>query len=73
MRVLSSLVAILALGLTIAFLPIIGGALFALVFFGLFVLALVGVLAGVEDHTVRQKDVPTDPTGWRNGASRGTG
>ena len=68
MTVLSSLVALVALGLTIAFLPIIGGALFALVFFGLFVLALVGVLGGVDDHTVRQKDVPMDPTGWRKGA-----
>ena len=68
MTVLSSLTAIVALGLTIAFLPLIGGALFAMVFFGLFVLALVGVLSGVDDHTVRQKDVPTDPTGWRRGA-----
>jgi hypothetical protein len=68
MTTLSSLVALVALGLTIAFLPVIGGALFALVFFGLFVLALVGVLGGVDDHTVRQKDVPTDPTGWRKGA-----
>ena len=73
MRVLSSLVALAALGLTVAMLPIIGGALFAMVFFGLFVLALVGVLGGVDDHTVRQKDVPIDPTGWRNGGSRGTG
>ena len=71
MKVLGSLTAIVALGLTVAFLPIIGGALFAMVFFGLFVLAIVGVLAGMEDHTVRQKDVPTDPTGWRNGGSRG--
>jgi hypothetical protein len=39
-----------------------------MVFFGLFVLALVGVLSGVDDRSVRQKDVPTDPTGWRNGA-----
>ena len=69
MTVLSSLVALVALGLTIAFFPIIGGALFAMVFFGLFALAVVGVLSGVDDRTVRQKDVPTDPTGWRNGGS----
>jgi hypothetical protein len=73
MKTLSSLVAIVALGLTIVFLPIIGGALFAMVFFGLFVLALVGVLGGVEDHTVRQKDVPIDPTGWRDGGSGSAG
>jgi hypothetical protein len=72
MRALSSLVALVALGLTVVMLPVVGGALFAMVFFGLFVLALVGVLAGVDDHTVRQKDVPTDPTGWRIGASGGT-
>jgi hypothetical protein len=68
MRALSSLVALSALGLTVVMLPVIGGALFAMVFFGLFVLALVGVLAGVDDHAVRQKNTPTDPTGWRNGA-----
>ena len=71
MTALSSLAALVTLGLTIAFLPVIGGALFAMVFFGLFVLALVGVLTGVDDHTVSQKDVPTDPTGWRNGGSAG--
>jgi hypothetical protein len=71
MTLLSSLTAIVALGLTILFLPIIGGALFAMVFFGLFLLAIVGVLSGVEDHSVQQKDVPIDPTGWRNGGPRG--
>ena len=71
MNALSSLVALVALGLTIAFLPIIGGALFAMVFFGLFVLALVGVLAGVDDHTVRQKDAPTTRPGGETAQARG--
>jgi hypothetical protein len=70
MNGLSALVALVALVLTVVTLPIIGGALFAMVFFGLFVLALVGVLTGVDDHTVHQKDTPTDPTGWRTGGSR---
>ena len=73
MNAVSSLVALFALGLTIVFLPVIGGALFAMVFFGLFVLALVGVLTGVDDHTVHQKDAPTDPTAWRDGGSNGMG
>ena len=73
MNAVSSLVALIAPSLTIAFLPVIGGALFAMVFFGLFVLALVGVLTSVDDHTVRQKDAPTDPTAWRNGGSNGMG
>jgi hypothetical protein len=31
-----------------------GGSLFAMLTFGLFLLALVGVLAGLDDTTVRQ-------------------
>jgi hypothetical protein len=46
--------------------PVIGGVVFAAVLFGLFLLALVSVLAGV-DRRVRQHDPPLDPRGWRSG------
>jgi hypothetical protein len=67
MRTLSLLAAVVSLILTVAFLPIIGGVLFALVFFGLFLLALVGVLGGVEDRTVRQHNPSMNPREWREG------
>ena len=38
------------------------------VFFPLFLLGLAGVLAGLEDRTVRQHDPPLNPTGWRDGS-----
>jgi hypothetical protein len=57
-----------ALLLSVATLPVWGGVLFALFLFGLFLLALVGVLGGLEDRTVRQRDVVLDPKGWRNGS-----
>jgi hypothetical protein len=59
--------AVAALFLTVAALPVVGGVLFAAVFFGLF-LALVGVLAGLDDRKVRQHDAVLDPRGWRNGS-----
>ena len=34
----------------------------------LFLLGLAGVLAGLEDRTVRQHNPPVDPTGWRDGS-----
>jgi hypothetical protein len=61
-------VAVAALLLTVATLPVVGGALFALLLFGLFLLALVGVLGGFEDRTVRQHDPVLDPRRWRNGS-----
>jgi hypothetical protein len=57
-----------ALFLTVATLPVLGGALFALFLFGLFLLALVGVLSGLEDRTVRQHDPALEPTRWRDGS-----
>lgn len=69
MRTLSSLAAFVSLILTVAFVPIIGGVLFAMVFFGLFLLALVGVLGGLEDRTVRQHNPSLNPRGWRDGSS----
>jgi hypothetical protein len=54
--------------LTLASLIVVGGAIFALfLFFPLFLLALVGVLAGTADRTVRRHDPSMDPTRWRAG------
>jgi hypothetical protein len=44
------------------------GVLLSLILVGAFLLALAGVLSGLEDHTVRQHDPAMDPTGWRNGS-----
>jgi hypothetical protein len=61
--------AVTALFLTVASLPVPGGAVFALfVFFPLFLLALLGVFAGLEDRTVKQHNPSMDPTRWRNGS-----
>jgi len=65
MRTLSSLVAVVSLILTVAFIPVVGGVIFSMVFFGLFLLALVGVVGGVEDRTVRQRNPSLSPTEWR--------
>jgi hypothetical protein len=42
--------------------------LFAMFTFGLFMLALTGVFAGLEDRTVRERKPYADPKGWRNGS-----
>jgi Sec-independent protein secretion pathway component TatC len=69
MRTLSSLVAIGSLFLTVASLLVLPGVAFALfVFFPLFLLALVGVLAGLEDNNVRQRNPSMDASGWRDGS-----
>jgi hypothetical protein len=58
-----------ALFLTVATIPMVGGAAFALFLFGpLFLLALVGVLAGLENPTVRQHEPALDPRRWRDGS-----
>jgi hypothetical protein len=67
MRTLSSLVAVVSLILTVAFIPVVGGVIFSMVFFGLFLLALVGVVGGVEDRTVRQHNPSMNPWEWRDG------
>jgi hypothetical protein len=63
MRTLSALVAALSLFSAGALVPVVGGVLFVFVLFGLFVLALVGVVGGLEDRTVRQHDPAMDPRG----------
>jgi hypothetical protein len=69
MRTLSSLVTVISLLLTAASLMVIGGAVFALLlFFPLFLLALLGVFAGLEDRTVRQHNPSMDGAKWRNGS-----
>jgi hypothetical protein len=68
MRTLSSLAAVISLILTVAFMPVVGGVLFAMVFFGLFLLALVGVLGGLGNRTVRQHNPSMNPREWRDGA-----
>ena len=69
MRALSAFVAVVSLVGAALLTPAIVGVLFALPLVGLFVLALVGVLSGVDDRTVRQHDPSMDPAGWR-GSSR---
>jgi hypothetical protein len=66
MRVFSAFVAVASLLVTVALLPLPGGVLFAMFSFGLFLLALGGVFAGLENRTVRQHDASTDPRGWRD-------
>jgi hypothetical protein len=39
-----------------------------LLLLGLFVLAVVGVIGGLEDRGVRQHEPAMDPKGWRNGS-----
>jgi len=68
MRTLSSVVAVGSLFGAVAFVPLIGGVLFAFILFGLFLLALVGVIGGLEDHSVRQQEPAMDPRRWRNGS-----
>jgi hypothetical protein len=54
---------------TFASLLVIGGVVFALFLFGpLFLLALVGVLAGLEDRAVRQHNPSMNPREWREGS-----
>lgn len=67
MKLVLSLIAVASLFGAAAFVPIYGGALFAFILFGLFLLALVGVIGEQDSRTVRQHDAPIDPTGWRKG------
>jgi hypothetical protein len=54
--------------LTVASLLVIGGVVFAPFLAGLFLLALLGVLAGRGDRRVTRRGPATDATGWRTGA-----
>jgi archaellum biogenesis protein FlaJ (TadC family) len=69
MRTLSALAANVFLFLTVASLMVLGGAIFAVIlFFPLVLLALVGVMAGLEDRKVRQHDASPRPREWRDGS-----
>jgi hypothetical protein len=68
MRTFCALIAMISLLGAVVFVPLIIGALVSLILVGAFLLALAGVLSGLEDQTVRQHDPPMDPTGWRNGS-----
>ncbi len=69
MRALTSLVAVVSLLLGAASLIVLGGALLALfLFFPLFLLALVAVLSGLEDRTVRQYNPAMNSRRWRDGS-----
>lgn len=51
--------------LTVVSLLVIGGVVFAPFLAGLFLLALLGVLARRGDRRVSRRGPATDPTGWR--------
>jgi hypothetical protein len=61
----STVVAIGSLFLAVALTPVIGAALFVLLLLGQFLLALVGVIGGQRNRTVRQHEPSMNPRGWR--------
>lgn len=63
-----AILALAALALGVGSLLVIGGVIFAPFLFGLFGLALVGVLSGLNERTVRQRNPELNPTGWRDGS-----
>jgi hypothetical protein len=63
---MSAFLALLSLLTAVALLPVPGGVLFSPFLFGLFLLCLVGVLAGLPDRRVRQRQPVLDPRRWRN-------
>jgi len=58
-------VAVVSLIGAVLLVPVYGGILFSIFLFGAFLLALVGVLGGVEHRTVEQHDPSMDPEAWR--------
>ena len=68
MRIISSLIAVVALFGAAALTPVLGGVILGFVLLAVFLLALFGVMDGLEDRTVRQRNPSMDPTGWRNGS-----
>jgi hypothetical protein len=68
MKTLAGIVSVGSLFLAAALLPIVGGVLFAAFLFGAFLLALVGVLGGLDDRSVRQHEPSMDGSRWRAGS-----
>lgn len=64
---MSAVLSVVLLFLLVATLPVMGAVLFAPFLLGAFLLALAGVLRGLQDRTVRQHDAVLDPKGWRDG------
>jgi hypothetical protein len=64
MRAVSSFVAVTSLFQVVTLLTVVGGAIFAWSCSPLFLLALVGVLTGLEDRTVHQHNPSMDPNAW---------
>jgi hypothetical protein len=62
---MSALAAVLSLVLSLALLLVPGGVLFLLLSLGGFLLALGGVLTGLQDHTVHQHEPAMSPRSWR--------
>ena len=60
-----SVVAVGSLFLAVALTPVIGAALFVFFLLGGFLLALVGVIGGQSDRTVRHHEPSMNPRGWR--------
>jgi hypothetical protein len=65
MKTISALVAVVSLFTAMALAPVLGGVLIGAVLLGLFGLALVGVLAALEDTTVPRRNPSMSPRGWR--------
>ena len=61
----SSVVAIGSLFLAVALVPVVGAPLFVFILLGQFLLALVGVVGGQSDRTVKQYEPSMNPRGWR--------
>jgi hypothetical protein len=60
-----SVVAVGSLFLAVALTPVVGAALFVFFLLGGFLLALVGVIGGQSDRTIRQHEPTMNPRGWR--------
>ena len=65
---MSAFVAVSSLFASVVLLVVPGGALIAPFSLGLSLLALVGVMGGLENRTVRQRDPEVNPRGWRDGS-----
>lgn len=65
MKASASIVAVASLIGAVLLVPVYGGILFSFILFGGFLLALVGVIGGQEDRTVRQHEPSMDPQAWR--------
>lgn len=67
MKTISAVVAVVSLFTAAALVPVLGAVVIGAVLVGVFGLALAGVLASLEDTTVRQRNPSMDPTRWRDG------